>query len=468
MEALEAEEGSGFALAARLRLEADRGDQNLRAYVERFAEGREWGLHEAIQIAYALYDVRSPWAFQLGGEILERLVGRFAGNVRLNHLRIRLMIARREDAAAITLIDAIPARYVRREFLELRAWAAAKRERHAEAKTLWRRAVSENYYAAVEAPIHALNRVSPDDRPGPEVGVTAYVVFRNEAAQIPGFLAHHRRLGVRRFVFFDHQSSDNSRAVALREPDVIVYDCPDSYQLSWSGRRWVNEIVAREGARGWGVQLDMDEYLVYPGCETLGIDHFVAYLDGRGFEAVRGYMLDVFPRRLIGDDGEPAPLSDYSFYDDDYFLIGLERPPYSASERRGAGAAVRSQGISAQDADVAARRGKTHQLARDDASEIRRCLRGAAALQADERRAARPRGGRAARRRRLPRGGRRRRGDPPPCPLRRAFGADMAGRPGEARPFARTRRQPNARGARPDGNFAGLSAMAGRGVSSKE
>jgi predicted Zn-dependent protease len=328
VQALEAEEGLGFALAARLRLEAERGDQNLRAYVERFAEGREWSLHEAIQIAYALHDVRAPWAFALGGEIVDKLVKRFAGNLRLNHLRIRLMIARREDAAALALIDAIPLRFVRREFLELRAWAAAKRARHDEAKDLWRQALAANYYAAVDAPIHTLNRVSPDDRPGPEVGVTAYVVFRNEAAQIPGFLAHHRRLGVKRFVFFDHLSSDGGRAAALREPDVIVYDCPDSYQLAWSGRRWVNEIVAREGAKGWGLQLDMDEYLVYPGCETVRIDRLAAYLDAHGYEAMRGYMLDVFPRRLIGENGEPAPFSDYRYYDDDYFPIGLERPPY--------------------------------------------------------------------------------------------------------------------------------------------
>ncbi len=275
-----------------------------------------------------LLDARTPWGFELGGAIMAEAAARFPGNARLNLMRIRLMIARREDEAALALIDAIPKRYVRRDFLEIRAWAAARRGRSEEAKGLWRQSIATNYYAAVHAPIRELIRVSPDDRPGPEVGVTAYVVFRNEAAQIPGFLAHHRRLGVRRFVFFNHMSTDESRVIALNEPDVILYDCPDSYQLAWSGRRWVNEIVAREGARGWGLQLDMDEHLIYPGYESVGIDRLIAYLESRGFEGLRGYMFDVFPRRLLDERGEPAPFEAYRFYDDDYYLMGLERPPY--------------------------------------------------------------------------------------------------------------------------------------------
>jgi hypothetical protein len=327
-ERLEAEMAPGFALAARLRVEADRGDAFLKTYVERFAEGRDWSLADAVQVAYALLDTRTPWAFELGSAIADEAAARFGSSRSLKHLRIRLLIARREDEAALALIDATPSRYVRREFVELRAWAAAKRERHEDAKSFWRQAIATNYYAAVHSPIHKLERASGEDRPGPEVGVTAYVVFRNEAELIPGFLAHHRRLGVKRFVFLDHDSTDGGRAMALAEPDVIVYDCPDSYQLAWSGRRWVNEIVARERAMGWGLQLDMDEHLIYPGSETVPIDRFVAYLDKRGFEGVRGYMLDVFPQRLLDDSGQPLPLAEYRFYDEDYYLFGLERPPY--------------------------------------------------------------------------------------------------------------------------------------------
>jgi hypothetical protein len=39
-------------------------------------------------------------------------------------------------------------------------------------------------------------------------------------------------------------------------------------------------------------------------------------------------MLDLFPPRLICDDGAPAPFEDYVGYDDDYSWFGLPRPPY--------------------------------------------------------------------------------------------------------------------------------------------
>jgi len=326
--ALEAEEAGGYALTTRLRLEADRGDESLGRFLARWGEGRTYTAGEAIQLGYQLIEIRTSWAFEAGARIVADALAREPGNSRLKYMRIRFAIALGQDAEALALIDALPQRFARHDYLEIRAWAETKRGRDDEAKALSRRALASAYHAGVEAPIHKLTRISSDDRPPPGEGVTAYVVFRNEAAQIPGFLAHHRRLGVRRFVFFDHLSDDGGREIALREPDVVVYDCPDSYQLSWSGRRWVNEIVAREGASGWGLQLDMDEHLIYPGCESLEIDGFVGYLDARGFEGVRGFMLDVFPPRLVDDSGAPTPFAEHVWYDDDYTWFGLPRPPY--------------------------------------------------------------------------------------------------------------------------------------------
>ena len=378
--ALEREGAAGPALTARFRLEADRGDEHFRGFLARWREGRVFSVAEAIRAAYQLIEVRTDWAFEAGADIVAETAAREPGHFRLDYMRARYAIALRRDAEALAAIDALPQRFARPDVLELRAWAATRRGEHEQAKALWREALAGGYYAAVAAPIHNLTRVSPDNRPPPGEGVTAFVVFRNEAAQIPGFLAHHRRLGVRRFVFFDHQSTDGGRELALREPDVIVYDCPDSYQLSWSGRRWVNEVVAREGARGWGLQLDMDEHLIYPGCETLGIEGLTDYLDSNGFEAVRGFMLDVFAPHLVDDSGAPPPFSEHVWYDDDYSWFQLPRRALSKPHGRRAVAAVRGQGIPAQGSAVAARRRTAHQLARDDRDAVRRRVGGARAL----------------------------------------------------------------------------------------
>jgi tetratricopeptide (TPR) repeat protein len=328
-EAAALEEGSDreAALSARLRVEEDRGERHLRAFAEGFV-ARVATVGEALRAVASLLGARAPWAFDIAERVLARAAEFEPGNIRLTVGRARVMIAQLRDEEALAAIDALPTHHQRRDYLELRAWAHVKRGQDAQAKSLWDEALGSVYFPAVHGPVGDMKRISPDDRPPPGEGVTAYVVLRNEAAQIPAFLDHHRRLGVRRFVFCDHLSTDESRALALSQPDVVVYDCPGSYQLTWSGRRWINEIVAREGAMGWGLQLDIDEHLVYPGCERVNVDRFVGYLDAHGFEGVRGYMLDVFPARLIGADGRPAPLSEYRWFDDDYYLFGQPRPPY--------------------------------------------------------------------------------------------------------------------------------------------
>ena len=329
VEALEADAAPGKALVSRLRLEADRGgDAHVRGYAQTIAEKRDWSDADAAEFGVFLLNFRTPWSVELGCSVLDRTAGRSSGSIWLTTIRARLKIRHRDNAEALALIDAIPQRYVRPEVLELRAWAHTKRGELFEAKRLWRVNVKKGFFAAIDGPMNTLERLSGEGPPPVDGGVTAYIVYRNEAPQLPGFLAHHRKLGVRRFVFFDHMSSDESCDILLAEPDCVLYRSHDSYQLSSSGRRWVKEVVAREGARGWGLQVDPDEYFIYPGYETTPIDRFVAYLEGRGFEAVRGFMLDVFSRRLLNADGAPAALAEHRYYDEDYVWIGQERPPY--------------------------------------------------------------------------------------------------------------------------------------------
>ena len=459
--ALEAGGDPEAALSARLRVEEDRGERHLRAFAEGLT-ARVVTVSQALRAVASLLGARAPWAFEIAERVLAHAAEIEPGNIRLVVGRAHVKIAQRRDEEALAAIDALPAHHQRRDYLELRAWAHVQRGEDARAKALWDEALASLYFPAVHGPLGDMKRISPDDRPPPGEGVTAYVVLRNEAALIPAFLDHHRRLGVRRFVFCDHLSTDESRALALSQPDVVVYDCPGSYQLTWSGRRWINEIVAREGARGWGLQLDIDEHLVYPGCERVNIDRFVSYLDAEGFEGVRGYMLDVFPARLLDAEGAARAAVRLSLVRRRLLSVRPAAPALPATRRGRAGAAVRGQGVSAQDPDLASRRRQTVEFARDDASSLRRRDERASALQADERRVARPRrdartcgavvsGGRFGHRR-----------DPPPRALRRASRPAVERRSRSAWPIARDRRQPRHDGARADDGLACLSGMAGR------
>ena len=328
VEALEAENAQGYAVVARLRLEADRGgDAHLRDYLETLGRGREWTYADATSVAEFLIQHRAPWGLAFADRLINGLGEMATGRIGISVMKARIKVALREDEAACAIIDAIHPAYRRPEVNELRAWAANCRGRLSEAQAIWRQNLRDVYFGAVDCPIETLERLSRD-LPPPERGVTAYVVYRNEAPQWPGFLAHHRKIGVRRFVCFDHMSSDESCALLLKEPDVVLYQSRDSYQFSSSGRRWVAEIVAREGAKGWGLQVDPDEYFIYPGWETTPLDRLLEYLEARGYAGVRAYMLDMFARRLIDEDGEPTPLSAHRYYDEDYAWIGNVWPPH--------------------------------------------------------------------------------------------------------------------------------------------
>ena len=217
--------------------------------------------------------------------------------------------------------------------------------------------------------MNSLERLSGEGPPAVDGGVTAYIVYRNEAPQLPGFLAHHRKLGVRRFVFFDHMSTDESRDILLAEPDCVALPtatiATSFPRRGGGGSRRSSPAKARGGG---DCKLDPDEYFIYPGFETTPIDRFVAYLEGRGFEAVRGYMLDVFPRRLLDADGAPAPLAESSILRRGLRLDRAGAAALSLADRRRTRAVVRGRRISAQDAAVAAGRRRFAQLARNDAA----------------------------------------------------------------------------------------------------
>jgi tetratricopeptide (TPR) repeat protein len=329
VESLEALGAARLALHCRLMVEAERdGDASAIPKVRKLVEGRDPPLEEGMSLAGFLLGLASSEAIELGCSLLEALRERNPCNIHVTRGHARALVTLRRDERAIEVIETIPPLFQGEPVLELRAWAAARRGEDAESKRLWRIMLDSRYFPAAHYRVEGLARLTPEGREIARGGVTAYVVFRNEAPQIPGFLEHHRRVGVGRFVFIDHESDDGSREMLLEEPDVILYHCPDSYQLSSSGRRWMKELIDREGARGWNLQVDVDESFIYPGWENISIDRFTNYLDERGFEGVRAFMLDVFPKSLLDGTGAPTPRDQYRYYDADYTWLGQPRAPY--------------------------------------------------------------------------------------------------------------------------------------------
>ena len=96
--------------------------------------------------------------------------------------------------------------------------------------------------------------------------VLVVTVVRNGAFHLPGFLAHHRRLGVRHFLFCDNGSTDGTVAMLRLQPDVTLYRTV----VPW--RSYENplkrHLVHKHSLDRWHLFVDVDELFDYPDRST--------------------------------------------------------------------------------------------------------------------------------------------------------------------------------------------------------
>jgi len=137
-------------------------------------------------------------------------------------------------------------------------------------------------------------------RPG---DVLAFCTLRNERVRLPYFLRYYRNRGIGQFLIVDNGSDDGSREYLAEQPDVSLWTTTDSYKRSRFGMDWINALLRRYGSGHWALSVDVDEFLVYPFCDTRPIRALTDWLDAYGIRAFGAMLLDMYPRGTI--DAEP-------------------------------------------------------------------------------------------------------------------------------------------------------------------
>ncbi len=145
---------------------------------------------------------------------------------------------------------------------------------------------------------NALELVSPEARlhqaRHAEVALVACV--RNEMFILPHFLDHYRKLGVGAFLIADNASDDGTLEYLAEQPDVSVFSVDTDYRLSRYGVAWQQALLAEYRVNKWSIVADADELLVWQENQTQSLPDLLAEPDFTQAEAVRLFMLDMYPK----------------------------------------------------------------------------------------------------------------------------------------------------------------------------
>lgn len=125
--------------------------------------------------------------------------------------------------------------------------------------------------------------------------------LRNEKIRLPWFLQYYRNLGVTHFLMVDNGSTDGTLDYLRDQPDVSVWSTTASYRDSRFGMDWVMWLLRRYGHGHWCLTVDVDEFLIYPFCETRPLRALTDWLDAGGIRTFSAMMLDMYPRGRIED-----------------------------------------------------------------------------------------------------------------------------------------------------------------------
>nr|WP_214649938.1 glycosyltransferase family 2 protein [Palleronia pontilimi] len=125
--------------------------------------------------------------------------------------------------------------------------------------------------------------------------------LRNELKRLPFFLDYYRDLGIGHFLIVDNGSTDGSREYLAQQGDVSLWTTSESYAKSRFGVDWVNWLARRYGLGKWILCVDVDEFFIYPFCDTRPIRALTDWLDASEIRSFGTLMLDMYPKGAASD-----------------------------------------------------------------------------------------------------------------------------------------------------------------------
>ncbi len=129
--------------------------------------------------------------------------------------------------------------------------------------------------------------------------VLLFCTLRNERVRLPYFLSYYRELGVDHFFFVDNGSSDGTAEYLAEQMDVSVFHTEEGYKRARFGVDWLNWLQMRYAHGHWSLTVDIDEFFVYPFCDTRPIRALTDWLDASSVKSFGTMLVDMYPKGPI-------------------------------------------------------------------------------------------------------------------------------------------------------------------------
>jgi len=158
--------------------------------------------------------------------------------------------------------------------------------------------------------------------------ILLFVTMRNEKIRLPFFLKYYRALGINHFFFIDNDSDDGSLQFLLGQEDVSIWHSTASYKRARFGVDWVNYLQMRHAHRHWCLVVDVDEFFIYPFCDTRPIRALTDWLDASSIRTFGALLLDMYPKGPIHDEPYQAgrdPFEIVSWFDSGNYTISRNK-----------------------------------------------------------------------------------------------------------------------------------------------
>jgi len=146
--------------------------------------------------------------------------------------------------------------------------------------------------------------------------ILLFCTLRNERVRLTYFLEYYRHLGVDHFLFVENGSDDGTRDYLEAQPDVSLWTTEQSYKRSKFGVDWLNALQSRYGVGHWNLVVDVDEFFVYPFCDSRPLRALTDWLDASSIKSFGAMLLDMYPKGEIDaqpyrDGQDPMEIAEY-------------------------------------------------------------------------------------------------------------------------------------------------------------